>query len=583
MPSAATAGQPAAPPREPAVRLEGITKRFPGVVANSDVDITVRPGTVHAIVGENGAGKSTLMKILYGMQKPDEGTIAIDGRPVTFSSPGEAIAAGIGMVHQHFMLADNLTVLENVVLGAEPGTFGRLDVRAARRRIKEISDAYGLGVQPDRLVEELGVGDRQRVEILKVLYRGARILILDEPTAVLVPQEVDELFGNLRELKAEGITILFISHKLDEVLSVADVITVIRRGTTVATVDPGEVTARRLAELMVGGELPSPETRESTVRDEVVLAVEGLTVRSPDGRAVLDDVTLAIHAGEVLGIAGVEGNGQAELVEAIMGLRPTVAGRVVLADRDVSALDTRHRREAGIGVIPEDRQRQGLLLEAPLWENRILGHQTRRPNVSGPWIDRAGARADTERIVREYDVRTPGIDVLASALSGGNQQKLIVGREMSGDPVLLLAAHPTRGVDVGAQAAIWDALRTARAAGLAVLLISADLDELIGLSDTIEVILRGRLVGTADPKTVTPEELGSAMTGAGSGAVTGPAAEADDTTSGAGPDAGPDAEPGTLSARGPGRTGTGTTGTGDLAEDTTGDTAGDPPTGRGEA
>jgi general nucleoside transport system ATP-binding protein len=515
VPSAATAGQPAASTREAAVQLRGITKRFPGVVANSDVHITVHAGTVHAVVGENGAGKSTLMKILYGMQKPDEGTIAIDGRTTSFSSPGEAIAAGIGMVHQHFMLADNLTVLENVVLGAEPGSFGRLDVRAARRRIKEISDAYGLGVQPDRLVEELGVGDRQRVEILKVLYRGARILILDEPTAVLVPQEVDELFSNLRELKAEGITVLFISHKLDEVLAVADEITVIRRGTTVATVRPDEVTARRLAELMVGGELPSPETRESTVRDETVLTVEGLTVLSPDSRPVLDDVSLTIHAGEVLGIAGVEGNGQAELVEAIMGLRPTAAGRVVLADRDLSTLDTRRRREAGIGVIPEDRQRQGLLLEAPLWENRILGHQTRRPNVSGPWIDRAGARADTERIVREYDVRTPGIDVLASALSGGNQQKLIVGREMSGDPVLLLAAHPTRGVDVGAQAAIWDALRTARAAGLAVLLISADLDELIGLSDTIQVILRGRLVGTADPKTVTPEELGSAMTGAG--------------------------------------------------------------------
>ncbi len=566
MPSAATAGQPAAPPGAPAVQLEGITKRFPGVVANSDVDITVRSGTVHAIVGENGAGKSTLMKILYGMQKPDEGTIAVGGRPVTFSSPGEAIAAGIGMVHQHFMLADNLTVLENVVLGAEPGSFGRLDTRTARRRIKEISDAYGLGVQSDRLVEELGVGDRQRVEILKVLYRGAKILILDEPTAVLVPQEVDELFGNLRELKAEGITVLFISHKLDEVLAVADEITVIRRGTTVATVDPGEVTARRLAELMVGGELPSPETRESTVRDEVVLSVEGLTVRSPDGRAVLDDVTLSIRAGEVLGIAGVEGNGQAELVEAIMGLRPAATGRVVLSGRDLTSVDTRHRREAGIGFIPEDRQRQGLLLEAPLWENRILGHQTRRPNVNGPWIDRSGARADTERIVREYDVRTPGIDVAASALSGGNQQKLIVGREMSGDPVLLLAAHPTRGVDVGAQAAIWDALRDARAEGLAVLLISADLDELIGLSDTIEVILRGRLVGSADPRTVTPEELGSAMTGAGGNPDPGPEPVVDP------------AEPGAPAARGPGLTGTGTTGTGDVA----GDPA-DPPTGRGDA
>ncbi|HST64990.1 MAG TPA: ABC transporter ATP-binding protein [Mycobacteriales bacterium] len=548
-----------APAREIAVQLRGITKRFPGVVANRDIDITVQAGTVHAIVGENGAGKSTLMKILYGMQKPDEGTIEVDGRPAAFSSPSDAIAAGIGMVHQHFMLADNLTVLENVVLGAEPGGFGRLDSRAARRRIREISDSYGLGVEPDRMVEDLGVGDRQRVEILKVLYRGARILILDEPTAVLVPQEVEELFGNLRGLKAEGITILFISHKLDEVLAIADEITVVRRGTTVATVLPADVTARRLAELMVGGELPSPETRESTVRPEVVLEVSGLTVGGTGGgRAVLSDISLRIHAGEVLGIAGVEGNGQAELVDAIMGLRPST-GSIRLGDRDLSRLDTRHRREAGIGFIPEDRHRQGLLLEAPLWENRILGHQTRKPNVSGPWIDRHGARADTERIVREYDVRTPGIDVPASALSGGNQQKLIIGREMSGNPVLLLAAHPTRGVDVGAQAQIWDALRAARADGLAVLLISADLDELIGLSDTIEVILRGRLVGSADPRAVTPEELGSAMTGAG----------ADTPDGAAGPDSGPGADPDLddplPGARPGGLTGRGTTGTGDAA------------------
>ena len=551
--------QPGTDSTATAVELRGITKRFPGVVANSDVHIAVRGGTVHALVGENGAGKSTLMKILYGMQRPDEGTVLVGGREVSFSTPGDAIAAGIGMVHQHFMLADNLTVLENVVLGAEPGTFGRLDVRAARRGIKRISDAYGLGVQPDRLVSELGVGDRQRIEILKVLYRGARILILDEPTAVLVPQEVDELFANLRELKAEGITVLFISHKLDEVLAVADEITVIRRGTTVATVRPDEVTPRRLAELMVGGELPSPATHESTVREQVVLAVEGLTARSPDGRAVLDDVTLTVHAGEVVGIAGVEGNGQAELIESVIGLRPDSTGRVVLAGRDITALDTRTRREAGVGVIPEDRQRQGLLLEAPLWENRILGHQTRPPNVSGVWINRDGARADTERIVREYDVRTPGIDVVASALSGGNQQKFIVGREMSGDPVLLLAAHPTRGVDVGAQAAIWDHLRAARAQGLAVLLVSADLDELIGLSDTIKVILRGRLVATADPRSVTPEELGSAMTGAS--AAAGQAGRA-----GSG-------EPGEIDGdrlpgeSGPGLTGTGTTGTGDLAAD----------------
>jgi simple sugar transport system ATP-binding protein len=502
-------------PTQAAVELRGITKRFPGVVANRDINITVQRGHVHAIVGENGAGKSTLMKILYGMQRPDEGTITIDGRPVTFHTPSDAIAAGVGMVHQHFMLADNLTVLENVVLGSEPTRGGVIDFTAARRRIAEISDAYGLEVRPDRLVEDLGVGERQRVEILKVLYRGARILILDEPTAVLVPQEVDELFDNLRELKSEGLTVLFISHKLDEVLQVADEITVIRRGTTVDTVDPKSVSARQLAELMVGSELPTPETRESTVTDEQVLEVTGLTVHSADGRVVLDDISLTIHRGEVLGIAGVEGNGQAELVEAIMGMRARSSGQITLAGTEITHWSTRRRREAGIAYIPEDRHRHALLLDAPLWENRVLGHQTEDVNVKGPWIDRGRARADTGRIVEQYDVRTPGIDVLAASLSGGNQQKLIVGREMSGEPKVLIAAHPTRGVDVGAQAAIWDYIRDARHNGLAVLLISADLDELIGLSDSLKVILRGRIVADVDPTEVTPEELGSAMTGAG--------------------------------------------------------------------
>ena len=498
-----------------AVELRGITKRFPGVVANRDIDIAVRPGQIHAIVGENGAGKSTLMKTLYGMHKPDEGTISVNGREVHFSSPADAIAAGIGMVHQHFMLADNLTVLENIVLGSEPTRGGRLDTRAARARINEISDSYGLGLNPDELVENLGVGARQRIEICKVLYRGARILILDEPTAVLVPQEVDELFDNLRGLTAEGLTVLFISHKLDEVLAVADEITVIRRGTTVRTVDPKAVTARQLAELMVGSELPVPELRESTVTDVVELAVEEVTARAPDGRVIVDNASFVIHRGEIVGLAGVEGNGQAELVETIMGMRPLESGRITLGDRDISAWQTRPRREAGISYIPEDRHRYGLLLESPLWENRMLGHQTERPNARGPLIDRAGARRDTRRIVDEYDVRTPSIDVAAASLSGGNQQKLIVGREMTGEPKVLIAAHPTRGVDVGAQAAIWAHLRDARASGLAVLLISADLDELIGMSDTLWVILRGRLVTEVDPHTVTPEDLGAAMTGAG--------------------------------------------------------------------
>ena len=495
----------------PAVRLTGIAKRFPGVVANHDVDVVIRPGTVHALVGENGAGKSTLMKILYGVQKPDEGTIEIDGD------------AGLVLLaqrrhrpwHRHGLPAlparRQPQRLENVVLGAEKlhGIGDR-----ARREIERISKAYGFDLDPDELVETLGVGERQRVEILKVLYRGARIIILDEPTAVLVPQEVDALFANLRELKREGHTLVFISHKLDEVLTIADDITVLRRGTTVATVHPADVTPHDLAELMVGAELPSPSTEESTVTDRTVLEVQGLRVEDAAGRVLLDGIDLVIHAGEVLGVAGVEGNGQTELVEAVVGMRHASAGRVTLGDTDMTGWGTRDRRAAGVGYIPEDRQRHGLLLDAPLWENRILGHQTRPPSTKGFWLNPGGARTDAERIVTAYDVRTPGVDTTARALSGGNQQKFIVGREMSGDPLLLIASHPTRGVDVGAQAAIWDHIREARRRGLAVLLISADLDELIGLSDTIRVVLRGRLGGEFDPRRVTPQQLGSAMTGA---------------------------------------------------------------------
>jgi simple sugar transport system ATP-binding protein len=512
-----------------AVELRGITKRFPGVVANRDIELRVGRGEIHAIVGENGAGKSTLMKTLYGEHRPDEGTILVDGREVQFRSPADAIAAGIGMVHQHFMLADNFTVLENIVLGSEPTRGGRLDRDAASRRIQEISDRYGLGLRPDDLVEDLGVGARQRVEIAKVLYRDARILILDEPTAVLVPHEVDELFGNLTELTREGLTVIFISHKLDEVRRVADAITVIRRGTTVGTADPRTTTVRELAEMMVGAELPSPETRTSTVRDEPVLVLDDLTVLTAEGRPLIDGVSLTVRAGEVVGIAGVEGNGQAELVDAIMGLRPPATGTVRFDGgtkgeggsdtggtglEDITGWTTRARREAGLGFIPEDRHRQGMLLDAPLWENRILGHQTLPPAAKGPFIDRKAARADTERIMAQYDVRAPGPDTLAVALSGGNQQKLIVGREMSSNPRLLIAAHPTRGVDIGAQSAIWELLKDARAEGMGILLISADLDELIGLSDTLLVMLRGRLVATLDPSSTTPEELGGHMTGA---------------------------------------------------------------------
>jgi simple sugar transport system ATP-binding protein len=504
----------------PAVELSGITKRFPGVVANQGVDLRVMPGEVHAVVGENGAGKSTLMKILYGMLRPDEGTIKVNGTEAHFRSPKDSIRAGIGMVHQHFMLAENLTVLENVILGSEPTSGTMIDFSRAKDRIRQLSGTYGTPLNPDRLVETLAVGERQRLEIIKVLYRGARILILDEPTSVLVPQEVEDLFGQLKGLKEEGVTVIFISHKLDEVLAIADTITVMRGGRTVATVERGKVTAHQLAEMMVGSELPTPETRESTVTETVELEVQGLTVRSDEGRVLLDDVSFVIRRGEVVGIAGVEGNGQGELVETIVGIRPVSQGTIRLGGEDITSWPTRKRREAGTNYIPEDRHDRGLLLPSPLWENAMLGHQTKEPFVKGFWIDRAGAKKRTDAVIEEFRVVTPGADVPALALSGGNQQKLIVGREMAGQPRVLIAAQPTRGIDVGAQAAVWDQIRRARALGLAVLLISADLEELIGLSDTLYVIFRGRLVARVDPSKVTPQELGSYMTGAAVGGDT---------------------------------------------------------------
>ena len=504
---------------EPAVLLEGITKRFPGVVANDQVNLRVEAGEIHAICGENGAGKSTLMKILYGMQPPDEGHMFVNGEEVHFSSPKDAIARGIGMVHQHFMLADNFTVLENVVLGSEPEKRGAIDCDAARRRILELGDKYGLVIDPDRLTDDLEVGERQRVEIIKVLFRGGQILILDEPTAVLVPQEVEELFANIRGLKAEGHTIIFIDHKLDEVLEISDSITVLRRGRTVATVKPEDVNARDLAELMVGSELPTPTVEESTVTDVPVLELDAVEVLD-DGRNVVHSTTFTIHQGEIVGVAGVEGNGQSELVEAILGLREVEVGRITLGGEDITHKSVRHRREDGMGYIPEDRHRRGLLLPATLWENDMLGHQSMAPFVrNGFWVDRAAARAHTEKVIEEYDVRTPGVDVPALALSGGNQQKLIVGREMSVPLSVLIAAHPTRGIDVGAQAAVWDELRKARRQGLAVLLVSADLDELIGLSDRLFVMLRGRIVAELDPEEIDARQLGAYMTGAATAEV----------------------------------------------------------------
>ncbi len=503
--------------RAVAIELRDIVKRFPGVVANDGVNVTVRAGTIHAIIGENGSGKSTLMKTLYGAHRPDEGTIIVNGVEQNFRSPRDAIAVGIGMVFQHFQLADNFTVWENIVLGDEPGTPWNLRRGIAIRQLRDLGKRYGLEVDPNALVSDLGVGQKQRAEILKVLYRGAKIIILDEPTAVLVPHEVDELFASMRELTAAGATAIFISHKLDEVLRFADAITVIRAGKTVGEVpDPSQVDAHQLAEMMVGSELPSPETRESTVTTDVALDVVGLTVDAEGGApALLDDVSFTIHRGEVVGIAGIEGNGQTELVEAILGVADGAVGRIELFGEDITNASTRDRRTGGLGYIPEDRHKDGMVLPFPLWENTVLGHQSQAPFGDGIWIKKAGAVERTQQIIRDFDVRTPSAFVPALTLSGGNQQKLIVGREMTTDPKVLIASHPTRGIDVGAQAAIWDVIRTARAAGLGVLLISADLEELIGLSDTLYVIYRGKLAARLDPADVTPKVLGSYMTGAG--------------------------------------------------------------------
>lgn len=493
----------------------GVEKRYPGVIANRDVNLQIREGSIHAIIGENGAGKSTLMKSLYGMIKPDAGQIKVFGSAVNLKSPQDAIALGIGMVHQHFKLADNATVLENVILGSEPSRFGfDINFDQARKKLLEIAQTYKIEIDPDESVSNLGVGERQRVEIAKVLFRGAKILILDEPTAVLVPQEVSELFANLRELVNKGLTVLFISHKLDEVLSIADEITIMRQGTTVATREPSKTNKKELAELMVGGELPKPKAGIQNISADSILKISSASYSRADGREILSDITLELHGGEILGLAGVEGNGQSELIELIMGLIKPTMGSVEVLGLDAATTATKDIRNAGVAYIPQDRQRDGLLMAAPLWENRILGHQFSQPMAKGVMVDRGVAVEDSKRIVTEFDVRTPGVNVLASALSGGNQQKFIVGRELSGDPKIIVAAQPTRGVDVGAQAIIWEHLMAARSRGVGILLITADLEELFSLSDRIAVIYSGTIVSVLDPKKTSPEDLGLAMTGA---------------------------------------------------------------------
>ncbi len=490
----------------PLVVLEHITKRFPGVVANDEVDLELRSGEVHALIGENGAGKSTLMRVLYGMYPSDGGRILVRGDEVKVASPRDAIALGIGMVHQHFVLVDPFTVTENIILGEEGSE--RLDMDAAQQRVSDLAETYAFRVDPRAVVEDLSVGEEQRVEILKALYRGVEILILDEPTAVLTPNETKDLFGNLRKLREAGRTIVFISHKLDEVMEIADRITVLRRGRVVGETRPAETTKAKLAEMMVGRPVLFRLEKPTVQIGDPVLRVGDLT-----GEGKLNGVSLEVRAGEILGVAGVEGNGQRELAETLIGLRAPESGTIELEGAAISGRAVFDIRNAGVGYIPEDRHEQGLVLNMSLWENAVLGRQD-DDEFSGAlgvlFVKKIKDLAT--RLIELFDIRARSADVTASTLSGGNQQKLILARELETDPKLLIAAQPTRGLDVGAIEFVWKQILDQKAAGRGVLLISAELDEIYALSDRIVTIYEGKITGEFPPD-APPEQIGIGMLG----------------------------------------------------------------------
>ena len=496
------------------LELANITKRFPGVVANDDVSLTVSSGEVLSLIGENGAGKSTLMNILYGMYRPDGGEIRIDGAPVKFTSAADAIEAGIGMVHQHFMLVPVFTVAENVVLGVEPmGRFGSLDIARARAMVQEISDRYNLGLDPDARIEDLPVGIQQRVEIVKVLLRDAKIVVFDEPTAVLTPSEILEFFGIVKSLKDAGCGVVFITHKLKEALAIADRIAVLRRGKVVGEVLPSTADESKIAEMMVGRPVQLVVNKKVASPGESVLSVRDLVVLDPDGRVVVDAVSFDVRAGEVVGIAGVQGNGQTELVETLTGLRATNSGEVRLGDTDISEFSPRARHRMGMAHIPEDRQRQGLVTGMTVAQNLVLTRYHSEEFSKGVQVnwDKVSVKAD--ELVSEYDIRTSGIAVEASTLSGGNQQKVIVARELSRDLKLAIASQPTRGVDVGSIEYIHSQIVAERDAGTAVLIVSTELDEVMALSDRVLVMYRGKVVAEVDPTKVSALDVGLYMAG----------------------------------------------------------------------
>jgi general nucleoside transport system ATP-binding protein len=499
------------------LELRNITKRFGEVLANDRVNIKVRPGTIHAIVGENGAGKSTAMRIAYGFYKADGGEIVVDGEARRVETPHDAIALGIGMVHQHFMLVEPMTVAENIVLGAEPGSQTSLDLRRAAREIRSLSEEFKLAINPDAPVESLSVGQQQRVELLKALYRKAQILILDEPTAVLTPQEVEEFFSILRGMREQGKTVVIITHKLSEVLAISDDVTVMRDGRVVGERKTSETSAAELARLMVGRDVLLRIEKPAASPGETVLGVRSLNMTAGDGTRRLDGISLDVRAGEIVGVAGVEGNGQTELIEALAGLivPPAISGTVEFMGRDITRTGPRARKELGIAHIPEDRHRRGLLLDFDLAENSILGVHHRRPIVSagGVFLNNDAIKARAGQIIKDFDVRPPNAELPARALSGGNQQKLIIGREFDLRPKLILVSQPTRGVDIGAIEFIHRKLVALRDEGCAVLLVSAELEEVTALADRLLVIHDGKIVGEVDPQAATPEEIGLLMTG----------------------------------------------------------------------
>jgi ABC-type uncharacterized transport system ATPase subunit len=503
-----------APNPEYALQARGVTKRFPGVLANDHIDLDLRRGGILALLGENGAGKSTLMNVLYGLYKPDEGHIYVKGKEVHFNGPNAAIAAGIGMVHQHFMLVPPLTVTENVMLGGETVTAGVvLDRRAAADRVRKLSAEYGLQVDPDAKIEDLPVGSQQRVEILKAFYRNADILILDEPTAVLTPQEAQDLFAIMRRLTESGKSIVFISHKLKEVLSIADSISVLRHGRMAGTADPRTATEADLASLMVGRSVLLQVDKRPAKPGKPVLEIENLRVRDNRGQFAVDGLDLTVREGEVFGIAGVEGNGQTELVEALTSLRKVSHGKISFDGRDITNVNTRSLIDMGVAHVPEDRHKHGLVLTYSIADNMSITTHDEPPFARGPLRNFTFIGDFARKLVKRFDVRTPGIQALARNLSGGNQQKAILARELSRQIRLFIATQPTRGLDVGSIEFIHKQIIAQRDEGVGVLLVSAELDEVLALSDTIGVIYKGKLVATLPRAEATREKLGLLMTG----------------------------------------------------------------------